>query len=425
MSVDHIAQSVASGPQVISTEGLAGLEIPGLGLINLEALERFAGPLLDTAAMVPAILPAALGCLLTLLFCGAARLAMARDWEPVMGQPVTRPAGLSAATLRYVRTGRFDAASLTASIQALAAKGAVTVEYEPRAVRLRKVAESISPLTRAEAAFAGGLMRMRSNVVLNPHAGPALSTAAAALQDGVAAEWRGYQTGRLRHHLRPATLVGLLTALVASLTSGTPLWTGLQILAVALGLVLMGRFLAGIIRARSRLWRDPGLQTASVAFQILAMAATLGTVWMVLTYGQANIFDVSALGASVIAGVALALPFLCARWLGTTRAGAGTLRGRIDALRNQLLGKAQGISEIGLAQRPARSDGSTRQPETLWVADAIALDAVRGANLGRIARLRRVLEDPSRLGAVLKATTPERPPEQFTLHRGAFAGPDS
>ncbi len=355
---------------------------------------------------VPPELAAALGFAITLLFCVMAWRRMAREWEPVMGRAVTRPRGLTGATLRFVRSGRFDAASLTASILALVSKGALSVEYEPRSVRLRKVATPVVALTKAEQAIAQGMMRTRSTLLLNQNSGPALREGAAALQDGIEAEWEGYQKGRLRKLLWPALLLAAATLFVTAAATAEPLWAAGRAIVLGIGFTLIGRFLTGVGQAASRLWQDRAMQGAVLAFNLVCMLATLGTLWVGITWNNTS----SDTGAFVFAGLTLALPFWTTRWLSGSRHGAGPLKGRIEALRNHLLSKSQGIDAIGASAEP---DQEPESALTLWIADAVALDAVTAPVTGQVANLSKVFEDPDRLAAVLRATMPEMPPEAY------------
>ncbi len=375
----------------------------------------FAENLLET----PPGLVAAIGFGMTLLYCVLAWRRVNRDWEPLMGHAVTRPSGLSAATLRYVRSGRFDAASLTAGILALAAKGALLVERHPSTVRLRKAAVPVTSLTRAERAFADGLVRLRSTLLLNDNAGPALRMGAAALQDGIVREWQGYQEGRIKGLFRPAILIAILFTGAAAFLSETPVWVLGRALLTAVVLVFAVRFLIGMGRALHRLWRQPLRLGALAALRGVIALGLLALAGLIL-FWQGGRPDPEA---AVFGSAALALPFVIRRMILSGRGAAGPLIGRIEALRNQLLGKSRGIDAVVDASEPAAAriaapPASEPPPGTFgvveaaqgalkaWLADALALDAVAAPPSLQVARLERTFKEPARLAAVLRAVAP-------------------
>ncbi len=388
----------------------------GAGILMGAAITGRLGLTAPGAALAHAELVAAAGLGLVLAYLVFVWRGLRRDWEPVMGQAVSRPAGLSAPTLRFVRAGQFDTASLTAALLALAAKGAIQVEQDRKAVRLRKVASPKVPLTRAEYAFARGLMRVRSTLLINQNAGPAMAAGAAALQNGIAAEWRGYQAGRLRRRLWPLWGIALaVIAIAAPFADNLPRYA-LSCAVLSLALALAGHFVFRIAIASLRLWQDPMVRAAAMAFYAIAVLAALGTSWMVLSWdgfsalqgmtaGRASVLDGDAI-AAIFSALVLAVPYWAQLYFCASRQTAGPLFGRIDALRNQLLGKSQGIYEISpMAKEPA-DKATAAVAETLWLADAIALDAVAEQPAGRLASLSGLFENPDRLSDALRALVP-------------------
>ncbi len=390
--------------------------VPSLTAQSAGALE--AAWSLEQMFTSPALV-AVIGLALTAVYCLLALRSLAAGWEPRMGRPVSRPMGLSAATLRWVRAGRFDTASLTAGLLTLAAKEAMTVEQDPRHVRINKEAHATRPMSIAEAFFAEGLLRMCSSILFNANAAPQLQRGAAALQDGIDIEWRGYQAGRVGHLFLPGILIGGLTIVLAAALSSTPIWVGARAALAALALVLGIRFWGRIRAGLARLWWEPAHQAARLAFDVTALLAAFGTMWVILTY-QGGRPDPAA---TVFGALALALPIVVRRYAIASRRFAGPLRGRIEALRNQLLSRARGIDAIVFADpkethRPDRHDEDTvrviggGEPLYEWLPDAVALDAVTAPPSAPIAELSFAFEQPERLGAVLRMAAQAGPPRQ-------------
>ncbi len=379
---------------------------------------------LDTIAAAPAMLIALVGLAVTLLYAVLAVRRLKRPWEPAMGRSISRPAGLSAPTLRWLRTGKIDTASLTAAILALADKGALDVEMERDHVRLRKTAMPDQPLTRAEHMFADGLLRLASTILLNRNAAPMLQRAAAALQDGVEAEWRAYQAGRLKGLLIPAIVIAWAAVLGAALASSDPVWMALRAALAGCALIVALKIGGLILDSLRRLWSESAYHLGRAAFYTIALTATFGTLWMLLTFQGGH----PDLAAALCGALTLAIPALVRQWAMRGRGGAGPLKGRIEALRQQLMSRAQGIDAIALSPvttapvtmapvttAPATAGRASNvtalvptsdRPLTSWLADAIALDAMPAQTGLKVGRLALAFEDPGRLGAVLRLASP-------------------
>ncbi len=366
------------------------------GMGTIEGVAPAAAPLAHAALL------SALGLAIVLAYIAIVWRSLRQDWEPVMGKPVTRPAGLSAPTLRYVRSGRFDAASLTSAFLAVAAKGAVTVEQDRKAVRLRKMAAPRVSLTRSESAFLKGLMRPRSTLLLNQNAVHAVTGAAAALQNGVIAEWQGYQAGRLRRRMIPAVFGALAIIIAAAPLADQPTEYALKTLGLGIALIVFGRLIGRVRRSIHRYWQDPWMRTVTLIIDAIAMLACIGSSWMLVFW---NGLDGDGY-AALFGAVALALPFWAHSIFCASRRLSGPLRGRLDALRNQLLGKSQGIDEIGAAAPSYETQASASVARTLWLADAIGLDAVGDHPAAPVAGISNLFEDPERIADTLRGFVP-------------------
>lgn len=347
------------------------------------------------AILATPFVPAVIGLVLTTLFCMLIWRWLTRAWEPVMGQSVTRPAGLSAATLRWVRRGRFDSASLTAAILSLARKGAIDIEIQGKHVRLCKTAQPTRPLTIAEAIFADGFLRLYSSILLNSHATAALRRGAAALQDAIDSEWRTFQRQRLRRRFRLAYVIGALAVLATAALHQTPVWMLAGTLVTALSLVLAVRF-AGFVRDHwRRLWWEPVWYAGGVVFHAIACLAALGFAWTVLSYQT----GASEMQAMLCAALALAIPAIVHHWAAVGRFTAGPLRGRLEDMRNSLLSRTRGIDVVSMDQDRAPHE----VPDFAdWMPDALALDAVPTSKGEPVAKLQAAFEKPDRLAAVLR-----------------------
>ncbi len=368
------------------------------------------------STLAHAELVTAIGLFLVIAHALLVWLKLRGTWEPKMGQAVTRPTGLSAPTLRFIRTGRFDAASLTSAFLSLAAKGAFLVEHENKSVRLRKVADPLVALTRAENQFAERMMRLRSTLLINQNAGPTIALGAAALQIGVIDEWRRYQAGRLRGQFRWSMGLAVLVVVLALLVADEPLRFAVVAVITGIAIALIAHFLRQIVSALARLWHEPRAKIFTMVFNGGAALAAFGTTWVALTWNDGG----TDMVASLLAGMTLAMPVLAHGAIASSRLTAGPLRGRLEALRNQLMSKAQGIDEIGNAALPDKDESAAGTvAQTLWIADAIALDAVNEPQSGPVAKLAMVFESPDRLAAALQAFVPVTPLDQFERMRRA------
>ena len=368
---------------------------------------------IDLTVFASANFAALVGMVLSVAYCMLAAHQISRDWEPIMGRRAHRPMGLSAATLRWVRSGRLDSASLTAAVLALAAKGAIEVAIEPQYVRLYKTAKSKKRQTHAEAVFSSGLLRLYSSILLTENAGAALRRGAAALQNGIESEWRAFQAGRFRVIFRPAVVIGGVTILTVTALSATPMSMAVRTL-IATGGVYLAILFSGAARdSLARIWSEPLWYCAQLAFYFLAVVATLGITWIAVTFQDTAQQSLAAIGA----GLALAVP-LCAREEAVRgRWSAGPLLGQIAALRSELRGRVSGVDILAFQHDflpPEREDNkdtpsgapdSTLEDDHLfsWLPDAVALDAMPISQTAQVASLSKGFEHPERLALVLRA----------------------